>query len=301
MQTEVGDIRHMSRVFARELGMIESSAGLTLTQTHILTELEKYGVLNIKKLAEMLHVDNSTMSRNVKRLIHLEMIAITTDRRDRRARMLSITDLGRERLKNANEKNNAQVEGVLNGLNYEQRLAVQKGLKLYVNALSRCRVQTTVSLRQFDKTDTLYIINLIRTVLNEFGGMKPGFELENVSADKLYDMYAAEGADFNVVMQDERLVGGGGFQHLAGGGANVCELQHMYLLSEVRGFGIGAKLLQKSLNSMKEKGYKLCYLQTLPNMDKAQDLYRKFGFKPVSPPMGDGFRTGSNYWMLKVL
>ena len=61
----------------------------------------------------------------------------------------------------------------------------------------------------------------------------------------------------------------------------VAELKRMYIRGEYRGYGIGVQILEQSLQKAKELGYKKIRLDTLKTMEKAQALYRSFGFYEI--------------------
>jgi len=62
---------------------------------------------------------------------------------------------------------------------------------------------------------------------------------------------------------------------------SICELKRMYLKREVRGKGIGKKLLERALAIGKELNYKKMRLDTLPSMKSAIELYKKVGFYEI--------------------
>jgi len=45
----------------------------------------------------------------------------------------------------------------------------------------------------------------------------------------------------------------------------------MYFLPEARGLGLGAKMMERCLQSAKDFGYEKCYLETMPYMEDAQN------------------------------
>lgn len=63
----------------------------------------------------------------------------------------------------------------------------------------------------------------------------------------------------------------------------ICELKRLYVRNEFRGKKIGKKLLTEILKTAIRIGYKSMRLDTMPNMEKAQQLYRSFGFKEIEP------------------
>lgn len=60
--------------------------------------------------------------------------------------------------------------------------------------------------------------------------------------------------------------------------SETAELKRMYVQPEFRGYHIGQKLLELSVEIAKELNYIKIRLDTLPSMTQAQKLYRAFGF-----------------------
>lgn len=60
--------------------------------------------------------------------------------------------------------------------------------------------------------------------------------------------------------------------------SECCEMKRLYTLPEVRGLGVGRALVITILDIARNLGYKEIKLDTLPNMDAAIGLYKKFGF-----------------------
>ena len=63
----------------------------------------------------------------------------------------------------------------------------------------------------------------------------------------------------------------------------TAELKRMYVRKEYRGQRMGVELLKRSLYMAKELGYEKIRLDTLENMDRAQELYKSFGFYVIPP------------------
>ena len=97
--------------------------------------------------------------------------------------------------------------------------------------------------------------------------------------------YEAPAAYF--VLDDEgEVVGGAGFAQLDGGPARTCELRKMYLCPQMRGSGLGRRLLAHVLDAARTAGFKRCYLETLATMQRARSLYESFGFEKLGGPEG---------------
>jgi ribosomal protein S18 acetylase RimI-like enzyme len=61
------------------------------------------------------------------------------------------------------------------------------------------------------------------------------------------------------------------------------EMKRLYVPPEVRGFGLGEKLVDAVVKEAEWIGYREMRLDTLPAMAGAIALYRKLGFEPIEP------------------
>jgi putative acetyltransferase len=142
-------------------------------------------------------------------------------------------------------------------------------------------------IRLIRREDNPQIAKIIRTVMPEFGASGQGFAIHDKEVDDMFEAYSREGCAYYVCEVEGRIVGGGGVAPLEGGDSSTCELKKMYFLSEARGKGLGAKVLQACLQSAKELGYKTCYLETFNTMSQAMKVYEQHGFKKINGPMGN--------------
>ena len=89
--------RRVTQIYDRGLG----EAGLTVTQYGILGQLRRYDGIGIGALAEILIMDPTTLTRNLRPLERQGLVATKPDRRDRRSRCLHLTAQGRAAFNNA--------------------------------------------------------------------------------------------------------------------------------------------------------------------------------------------------------
>lgn len=160
---------------------------------------------------------------------------------------------------------------------------------------------STIIIREIQKTDNVAIAKVIREVLIEHNVPKVGTAYADPSLDFMQENYSAPKSAYFVVEKDGKIIGGAGVAQLENGPKDVCELQKMYFLSEARGLGLGTKMMEKCLSKAKEFGYEKCYLETMPYMEEAQKLYKKFDFDYLDAPMGNTGHTSCPVWMLKIL
>ena len=149
--------------------------------------------------------------------------------------------------------------------------------------------------------DNPAVARIIREVMTEYGAIGCNFSISDPEVDAMYEAYPAPASAFFVIESDGRVLGCGGMGPLQGGARDVCELRKMYFLPELRGAGMGAKLLAVILAAAREAGYRRCYLETLGSMQEARRLYLKHGFQPIDAPLGSTGHSGCNSWMIRDL
>ena len=75
----------------------------------------------------------------------------------------------------------------------------------------------------------------------------------------------------------------------------------MYFLNDIRGKGLGSRIIEKCMIKAKEFGFEQCYLETMPYMIAAQKLYKKAGFIPIDAPLGNTCHYSCDVWMIRKL
>jgi len=298
-------IRLASREMVRQFGLLNnrfSSIGST-SQCHALVELNSQGVMNLGQLSIVLNLEKSTTSRLVTQLLKKGICQIQSDENDRRNKLISLTQKGTILVNKIHSESKLQVQQALDMMNDEEKNTVVRGLTIYSKALKRSRIQAEYTIRKLLKSDVPQLINLIKVIRSEFGfdSSHPAASLFENELNKIYETYAVKRSDYFVLVHDKKIVGGAGFGPLEGEDKNMCELKGMYLSSQLRGFGLGALLLQKVVEEASKHGFNKCYLETQDFMYGANSLYKKFGFIQLEKPMGNTGHTWTNCWYMKEI
>ena len=163
------------------------------------------------------------------------------------------------------------------------------------------RTPTDPQIRPIRAADDPAMAAIIREVMTSFGAYGPGYSINDPEVNAMSAHYPEPRAAFFVVEIGGRVLGGGGIGPLAGADADICELRKMYLLPELRGRGLGEKMLRRCLDAARERGYRRCYLETLTVMEPAQKLYVKSGFRLLHEALGATGHSGCNRFYLLAL
>ena len=153
-----------------------------------------------------------------------------------------------------------------------------------------------VAIRGIRPADDPIVERVLIQVLAEFGATGAGFSDQDEELAAMSSAYADPRAAYFVAESGGEILGGAGVGPLPQAQPHVCELRKMYLLPAARGRGVGHRLLEACVQAAREIGYTECYLETLAQMDRARDLYERFGFLPLEAPMGHTGHYGCNRW-----
>lgn len=159
----------------------------------------------------------------------------------------------------------------------------------------------TPIIRLIEKKDNLQIAQVIRTVLEDLGAPKVGTAYEDKALDCMFETYQKPKSAYFVVEKDAKIIGGAGVAQLDNFDGNICELQKMYFLSEVRGIGLGLQMMEFCVAKAREFGFENIYLETMQYMTQAQKLYKKSGFEYIDEPLGNTGHYSCPVHMLKPL
>ncbi len=162
-------------------------------------------------------------------------------------------------------------------------------------------MEPTIIIRNILKTDNSALAKIVKDTLAEFGANHPGTVYYDVTTNALFELFQKEKAVYNVAELNGEVVGGGGIYPTEGLPLDTCELVKMYLLPNARGLGLGKIMIEKCIEQAKQKGFQKIYLETMPELKQALNVYAKFGFEYLKGPMGNSGHTGCSLWMLKAI
>ena len=127
------------------------------------------------------------------------------------------------------------------------------------------------------------LANLIRYNLKAHHLDLPGTVYFDDGLDHLSTFYACPGRLYLVLLNEEKLVGGIGLAE-ASVFSDCCEMQKLYLDDNVKGKGLGYKLIDAIENEARKFGYRRIYLETHTNLQAAIHIYEKAGYAEIPRP-----------------
>jgi putative acetyltransferase len=158
-----------------------------------------------------------------------------------------------------------------------------------------------ISIRLIRASDSTPIATIIRKILTEFGANKPGTVYFDPTTDNLFQLFSIPNAAYYIAEADGKILGGSGVFPTPGLPVGCCELVKLYLISEMRGQGLGLLLMEKCFQTAIDFGFTQMYLETMPELRTAIGLYEKAGFSFLPGPLGQSGHFGCDLWMIKNL
>jgi putative acetyltransferase len=158
-----------------------------------------------------------------------------------------------------------------------------------------------ISIRPIRASDNTIIAAIIRKILAEFGANKPGTVYFDPTTDNLFQLFSFQNSAYYIAETNGNIVGGSGVFPTPGLPEGCCELVKLYLISEMRGQGLGLLLMEKCFQTAIDFGFTQMYLETMPELHTAIGLYEKAGFSFLPGPLGQSGHFGCDLWMIKNL
>lgn len=304
-KNEVRAFRAALREMVRELGMLSrKSSGTELSplQSHILIELDQKPS-GATELAAKLCVEKASMSRTLRSLINDGYLLREHDVQDGRASTFRLSNDGKQLLLSLEENADRFAEEALASSSDAEAEEFLRTISRFSNSLRNARLQREVGLtfRPIEARDDAAMAEVIRNSFRENRiDHLEGVSLHDPELERLSDVYGEPGSGYWVAEAKGKIVGGGGFASLSGE-EGICEMQKLFFSSDVKGMGMGRRMIAFILSQAKAMGYQYCYLETLDELKDAVYLYKKFGFNFLNERLGNTGHHSCNVYMLKKL
>lgn len=147
MQPSIGILlRELARLYTQaQREQVTSGHDTSSTQSHVLMELGRAGLLTQHELGRRLSLDKGWVSRAVESLVQSGLVAKSRHENDRRSRWLQLTSKGATRYQALNESLDAHAEQLMQPLAPEQRASIYQALVLLLNGLQSALPQEATS------------------------------------------------------------------------------------------------------------------------------------------------------------
>lgn len=271
----VAVLRRFNRSFTQRIGVLDDSflgSGRPLGPSRLLFEIGTDGAA-VLELRARLGLDSGYLSRLLRQLEDEGLIDVVPDPEDRRRRTATLTHRGRAELRTLDRRSDALAERLVAPLSAPQQEALSEALATAERLLRAATVT-------FDVVDprsehamwamTQYFTELDRRFPT---GFDPGDTLVADAAS----MRAPQGT-FVVVHSDGTPVACGGVK---GVDATTGEIKRMWVRADMRGSGVGKRLLADLERHSHSLGHRRVVLDTNSTLLEAISMYERAGYSAI--------------------
>ncbi len=139
---EQKQLREYIRLLERKLGALNdhelSCCGISMAQCHAIVEIGRAGNISLIDLANLLNLDNSTMSRTVNNLVNSDYVSRELSPVDRRYVTISLTDKGSQLFSSIEDNMEEKFITIYDSIPENKRAQVLESLKLLSDAFNNC-------------------------------------------------------------------------------------------------------------------------------------------------------------------
>ena len=227
----------------------------------------------VRSLRTRLGLDSGYASRVLRALERERLIRITAGDRDRRVRFIRLTDAGRKERRELDRRAADVAQSVLAPLTDRQRARLVAAMTEVERLLRASMV--SLGVEDASTIDAQWSIEQYFAELNARfdSGFNPSLSI-SASAEEL----TPPAGLFVVARLRGRPVGCGALKFHGDGPA---ELKRMWLAREIRGLGVGRRLLTELEAQAATAGVRMIRLETNRSLTEAIQLYRESGYREV--------------------
>jgi DNA-binding MarR family transcriptional regulator/GNAT superfamily N-acetyltransferase len=274
---QIRSVRSFNRTVTHRIGVLNESfldRGRPLGEARLLYEIG-HGGAEVRRLRETLALDSGYLSRLLKSLERQGLVRIGTTARDARVRRAILTDKGRAELAEYDRRSDSFAEAVLAPLNTTQRNRLVRGMADVERLLRAAAVE--IRIEPPDSADAASCLEQYgRELMERFeGGYDPG-KTRSASPGEL----TPPAGCFIVARLDGEPIGCGALKI---GTDGIGEIKRMWVKGEVRGLGVGRRIIEALEEQARKYELSILRLDTNRALKEAQALYRTCGYREVAP------------------
>lgn len=286
----VPTVRSFYRALTLRVGVFTDSflgRGRPLAQARLLFEIGKESA-EVRDLRSRLDLDSGYLSRLLRAVERDGLVEVVPLESDLRSRLARLTASGLEELEELNRLGDRFAEETLEPLSEAERARLVAAMSEVEKLLNLSF--TRISVEDPDSPDAKWCIGQYYAELDErFEG---GFEAGRSIPADAGDLRPPRGA-FLVARLDGRPVGCGAVKTIEPG---VGSIKRMWVSREMRGTGVGRRLLLALEKEAAGLGMDLLRLETNRSLHEAQALYRRNGYREVPAFNDDPY---ADHWFEK--
>jgi DNA-binding MarR family transcriptional regulator/GNAT superfamily N-acetyltransferase len=290
--SDVSTIRAFSRIVTEQVGALGDSylsQDRPLGAARVLWEIGESGT-DVGVVRERLNLDSGYLSRIIRGLEAEELVTVVPTTTDQRARRLELTPAGLTERALLDARSDEFAQSVVAPLSTGQRARLVSAMATVNTLLTAAAVQLNVVDPETD--DAQYCLRKYFSEINN--RFETGFDLSTALPTAPESMREPRGL-FVVATLHGKPVGCGALKFHAEG---LAEIKRVWISPEVRGAGLGRRMLATLETHAAERGADVIHLDSNEALTEAIALYRASGYTEVAPFNTEPY---AHFWFEKRL
>ena len=271
----VEQVRSFNRTMTERIGVLNDhflGRNHPLGEARLLWEIGEQGA-EVRELRSRLGLDSAYVSRLLRSLEGQGLIVVETSGNDGRVRIVQLTEAGLCERAELDHRADAFAQSLLEPLNESQRLKLVAAMAQVERLLIASQV--SISLADPTSSDVLWCFEQYFAELGE--RFEAGFDPDlSISAHAL-ELMPPSGLVLVAYLKEEP-VGCGALKIYENA---VGEIKRMWVAPQVRGLGLGRRLLVTLECHAREAGVAVLHLETNRSLIEAIQMYRDCGYEEV--------------------
>ena len=296
-------IRSFNRFYTKILGLVDNKilkTNYSLLEARILFEIFYQSTLSSSDLVRELNIDPSYLSRIVKKFVKNGLLYKNKSPDDSRKQILRLSEKGKNEFIYLQDISNNHIETLLEKISDLDKSCLLDSMDKVRSILSDKGGTEIITMRNHRMGDIGYLIHQHALFYSREYGFDISFESYVAKTMiKFIDTYDENKERLWIVEKNNRIMGSIAIVHV---NEETAQLRWFLLESEIRGRGIGKKLITAALDFCRERNYKKVMLMTSSDLITARALYTRYGFKikDVNKHEIWGQQMGEEIWELKL-
>ena len=282
MNGYVSAIRGFNRFYTRKIGVVDGVASnpFSLAEARVLYELAHREQPTATDIRKELGLDAGYMSRILREFERRKLVTRERSKTDERQRFLSLTAKGREAFAPLDERSNRDVAAMLKKLSPTERKQLVDAVRTVGRLLGdKAQPRTPYLLRQHQPGDMGWIVHRQAILYAEEYGWDGTYEaLAAEIVAQFIKNYDPKCERCWIAEKDGERVGA---VFVAKASDETAKLRLLHVEPEVRGLGIGKRLVDECVRFARQAGYQKMTLWTQDILHAARHLYKQAGFRIV--------------------
>jgi DNA-binding MarR family transcriptional regulator/ribosomal protein S18 acetylase RimI-like enzyme len=271
----VAHVRSFNRTVAERIGALTDQflgRARPIGESRALWEIGAAGI-EVRELRARLGLDSGYASRVLHSLERQGMIRVTPSASDHRVRVVRLTSAGRKEAAELDRRSDAVARGILEPLGEAQRARMVTAMTEVERLLTASMV--TIEAADPRSRDARWCIAQYFAELD--ARFESGFDPAHSISAEAHELTPPAGLIL-VARLRSRPVGCGALKFH---GAAPAELKRMWVAPDVRGLGLGRRLLGELEKGAAAAGARVVRLETNRSLTEAIELYRRSGYREV--------------------